>query len=100
MPIVTVLPGKAEIEVAAGTSLLDAILRTGTKFATKCGGKGECGECHVFVPEGKKTLSRAQREENAMLDTIVGVGSKSRMACQAKVGSEDVTVELLGFASG
>jgi 2Fe-2S ferredoxin len=38
--------------------------------------------------------------ENARLDTIVGVGSKSRLACQALLGSDDVTVELLGFGSG
>jgi 2Fe-2S ferredoxin len=53
----------------------------------------------VFVSQGKKSLSKATREENAKLDTIVGVGSKSRLACQARVGADDVTVELLGFAS-
>lgn len=37
-------------------------------------------------------------EENDRLDMIVGVGSKSRLACQATVlGTEDVTVELLSF---
>jgi 2Fe-2S ferredoxin len=35
------------------------------------------------------------------LDSIVGVGAKSRLACQAKVlGTEPIKVELLGFASG
>jgi len=34
-------------------------------------------------------------------DTIIGVGSKSRLACQASVlGTEAVTVELLGALSG
>ena len=42
---------------------------------------------------------RAYREHRA--DSIVGVGSKSRLACQAKVlGTENVTIELLGFGSG
>ncbi len=41
-----------------------------------------------------------QRAENDKLDTIVGVGSKSRLACQALFGADDVTVELLGFDSG
>jgi 2Fe-2S ferredoxin len=54
----------------------------------------------VFVHDGRKTLVRAQREENAKLDTIVGVGTKSRLACQARLGAENVSVELLGFASG
>ena len=38
--------------------------------------------------------------ENAKLDTLVGVGSKSRLACQAVLGEEPVTVELLGALSG
>ena len=40
-------------------------------------------------------------EENAKLDTIVGIGSKSRLACQMTIlGTEPVTVELLGALSG
>ena len=45
-------------------------------------------------------MAKITSAENAKLDTIVGVGSKSRLACQAKIGPENVTVELLGFASG
>jgi 2Fe-2S ferredoxin len=41
-----------------------------------------------------------QRSENARVDGIVGVGSKSRLACQPMLGSRDVAVELLGFGSG
>jgi ferredoxin, 2Fe-2S len=40
-------------------------------------------------------LSKIQRSENERLDAIVGVSSQSRLACQAKLGNEDVTVELL-----
>jgi 2Fe-2S ferredoxin len=61
----------------------------------KCEGKAECGSCHIFVVEGRKTLSKTQRAENERLDAIVGVSSNSRLACQAKLGSENVTVELL-----
>ena len=50
--------------------------------------------------DGRKTISKVTPAENAKLDTIVGVGSKSRLACQAKIGPENVTVELLGFSSG
>jgi 2Fe-2S ferredoxin len=38
--------------------------------------------------------------ENGKLDTLVGVGSKSRLACQTLMGTEPVTVELLGALSG
>jgi 2Fe-2S ferredoxin len=53
------------------------------------------------VQEGRKGISKIAREENERLDTIVGIGSKSRLACQAKIlGTENVTIELLGFGSG
>ena len=67
----------------------------------KCEGQAKCGSCHIFVQEGRKGLSKIAREENEKLDSIVGVGSKSRLACQAKVlGTENITIELLGFGSG
>ena len=55
----------------------------------------------MFVTEGRKGLSKMTPVENAKLDTIIGVGSKSRLACQASLlGTEAVTVELLGALSG
>ena len=97
MPIVTIQPAGKSIEVAAGVSLLNAILQAGEQIAHKCEGKAECGSCHLFVLEGRKSLSKIQRAENERLDTIVGIGSKSRLACQAILGEENVTVELLTF---
>jgi 2Fe-2S ferredoxin len=100
MPIVTLLPSGKTVEASTGSRLLDAILASGEQIVSKCDGEAKCGQCHVFVQEGRKSLSRATREENETLDSIVGVGSKSRLACQAKIGAENVTVELLGFSSG
>ena len=100
MPTLTVLPSGKTAEIVTGTTLLAAIAAAGDTLETTCTDSQCSGECHVFVPVGKKSLSRAQREENAKLDTIVGVGSKSRLACQARIGEENVSVELLGFASG
>src|SRR5262245_31981538 len=100
MPTLTITPSGKAIEVAAGTRLLTAILEAGEKLGHQCDGKAECGTCHLFVTEGKKTLSKAQRLENERLDATIGVGSKSRLACQTLMGGENVTVELLGFASG
>jgi 2Fe-2S ferredoxin len=67
----------------------------------KCDGNAECGTCHIFVQEGRKGITKTTKAENEKLDTIVGVGSKSRLACQAKVlGTENVKIEILGFDSG
>ena len=100
MPKLTVLPSGRTAEIATGTTLLAGVAAAGAVLQTRCKDTQCSGDCHVFVPVGKKSLSRAQREEHAQLDTIVGVGSSSRLACQARVGEQDVTVELLGFASG
>ncbi|PXW23996.1 2Fe-2S iron-sulfur cluster-binding protein [Paraburkholderia caballeronis] len=97
MTTLTVLPSGKTYDVAAGITLLKALLDAGEHIAHKCEGKAECGSCHVFIQEGRKSLSKAQRAENDRLDTIIGVGSKSRLACQAVLGDEAVTVELLSF---
>ena len=101
MTTLTILPSGKTLEVEAGTSLLKAILDAGEKILTQCGGNASCGACHIFLLEGRKGVSRMTQAENAKLDTIVGVGSKSRLACQATVlGTEAVKVELLGALSG
>ena len=97
MPMLTIQPAGKTIEVAAGISLLNALLQAGENIAHKCEGKAECGSCHLFVLEGRKSLSKIQRTENEKLDTLVGVSSKSRLACQTVLGDENVTVELLTF---
>lgn len=100
MPTLTVQPSGSRYEAASGASILAALRAAGESIPGKCDGKGECGACHIFVQEGRKSLSKIQRVENEKLDSIPGVGSKSRLACQAILGDEDVTVELLGFQSG
>ena len=81
-------------------SILDALIGAGEKVAAPCGDDAKCGACHVFVLDGRKSVSKMQRLENERLDAIVGVGSKSRLACQTRLGGENVTLELLGFGSG
>ncbi len=100
MPILTVLPSGSTIEAPTGSTLLAALLGSGIEFTHKCEGNAKCGTCHIFVHEGRKSLSKIASLENERLDQIVGVGSKSRLACQATLGAENVTVEILGFGSG
>ncbi|WP_066257704.1 2Fe-2S iron-sulfur cluster-binding protein [Hydrogenophaga flava] len=97
MTTLTVLPSGKTYDVAAGTTIMKALLAAGESIAQKCGGNASCGSCHIFVTEGRKSISRIQKQENEKLDTLVGIGSKSRLACQAVLGEEPVTVELLTF---
>jgi 2Fe-2S ferredoxin len=101
MSLVTIMPSGKTIEAAEGTTLLAAILAADESLTHKCEGKAACGTCHIYIQDGRKGVSKIAREENERLDTIVGIGSKSRLACQAKVlGTMDIKVELLGFGSG
>jgi len=100
MPTMTIMPLNRAVEASEGTTILQAVLAAGIETPHKCGGEAKCGTCHIFVHDGRKSLSKVQRTENEKLDSIVGVGSKSRLACQAVVGAENLTIELLGFASG
>ena len=50
---VTFFPDKKEIEVAEGTSILEASEKAGVYVNSLCGGDGACGECRVQVRSGK-----------------------------------------------
>lgn len=101
MSIVTILPSGKTIDAETGKTLLEVVQAAGESLKHECDGNAECGSCHLFVQTGRKSVSRIQAIENQKLDTMVGIGSKSRLACQARIiGEEDITIELLGFASG
>ena len=95
MTTLTILPSNTTFEATPGVTLFEALKAAGAAILSKCEGKGQCGACHVFVHEGRKSLSKIQKAENERLDAMVGVSSKSRLACQAVLGEETVTVELL-----
>lgn len=97
MSTLTIMPSGKTVEVAEGTNLLQAILDAGVALTSKCGGDAKCGACHLSLTGGRKGVSKMTAAENAKLDTIIGIGSKSRLACQMTLlGTEPVTVELLG----
>ncbi len=100
MPMLTILPSGQTLDAATGATILEVLLAAQIGILNKCDGQAKCGSCHIFVHDGRKTLPRIDRVENERLDQIVGVGSKSRLACQATIGTENVTVEILGFGSG
>ena len=100
MPIVSIQPSGKTIEATEGTRLLDVLKNSGEKIAHKCDGQAQCGSCHIYIQEGRKSVSKIQKPEHEKLDSIIGVGSKSRLACQVLLGNENISIELLGFSSG
>ncbi len=100
MPVISIKPSGKTIEAAEGSRLLDALMNSGEVIPHKCDGQAQCGSCHIYIQEGRKSLSKIQRPEHEKLDSIIGVSSKSRLACQVILGNENISVELLGFSSG
>jgi uncharacterized 2Fe-2S/4Fe-4S cluster protein (DUF4445 family) len=52
MPSVTFLPGSNVVDVATGTTLIEAARLAGITIGLPCGGKGTCGKCRVQVTQG------------------------------------------------
>lgn len=80
------------VEVAEGTSLLDAAEAVHAQVGHSCGGVCACSTCHVFVRKGLTSLSEQDDLEMDRLDLAFDVRASSRLGCQAKVGAEDVEV--------
>ena len=94
MPKVTFLPDGNEIEVPAGTTILQAAKKAHAQVGFACGGVCACSTCHVYVKEGLDSLSEQQENEEDILDKAFAVRPTSRLGCQSKLSDEDVVVEI------
>ncbi len=79
-----------EIQVASGTSILDAALEADVDLNNYCGGMCSCGSCRVIVISGE--LSELDDIEEATLD-LVRESDRDRLGCQARVQG-DIKIEL------
>jgi len=100
MPQLTFLPhdqicpaGKV-ITVEEGTSILEAALANEIELEHNCGGVCACTTCHIIVQAGLSSLLTASEVEEDLLDRAWGLTAESRLACQAIVGTENLTIEI------
>jgi 2Fe-2S ferredoxin len=82
------------VEVPAGTSLLEAAEESEATVGHACGGVCACSTCHVWVRRGLDSLSEQEDSEADRLDQGFDVRAYSRLACQSRLGTEDVDVEI------
>jgi len=100
MPKITLLPNEefcpdgAEIEANVYESILDAALRNNIMIEHACEKSCACTTCHVIVREGLDSLEEAEEQEEDYLDKAWGLEPESRLSCQAKVGTEDLVIEI------
>ncbi len=82
------------IDVQPGTTILDAAEECGARVGHACGGNLACSTCHVWVHEGVDTLPEVTDKENDIMDKAFDVRAESRLACQARLGTADLVVEI------
>ncbi len=100
MPKLTVLPHAglcpqgAEIDAKTGVSILDSLLENHIDIEHACEKSCACTTCHVLVRRGYESLAGPEEKEEDMLDKAWGLEASSRLSCQAKVGEEDLVIEI------
>ncbi len=94
LPHAELCPSGQVVEVAPGTTILDAALENGIELEHACDKSCACTTCHVIVREGFASLNEADEVEDDLLDKAWGLEPESRLGCQAMVGDEDLVVEI------
>lgn len=92
MPRVRFVEQNVEVEVATGSSILQAAQRGGAPEGSACGGVCACSTCHVYVEQGAELLSEASEDEEDILDKAFDVKMSSRLGCQAKLARDGLVV--------
>ena len=94
LPHAILCPDGAVLDVEAGVSVCDALLRNDIDIEHACEKSCACTTCHVIVREGFNSLEPAEELEEDMLDKAWGLEANSRLSCQAIVDAEDLVIEL------
>lgn len=94
LPHEKICPQGAVIEVDAGVSICNAALNHGIQIEHACEKACACTTCHVYIREGIDSLSEIEENEEDYLDKAWGLEPDSRLSCQAKVGRDDLVVEI------
>ena len=94
LPHEEICPEGAIIEAEPGVTICDAALAAGIEIEHACEKSCACTTCHVIIREGYDSLPEADEVEEDLLDKAWGLEPESRLSCQAKIGNEDLVVEI------
>ncbi|MBK1693079.1 ISC system 2Fe-2S type ferredoxin [Ectothiorhodospira mobilis] len=94
LPHEELCPEGAAVQVEPGISICDAALKNGIEIEHACEKSCACTTCHVYVREGLDSLNEPSEAEEDLLDKAWGLEPDSRLSCQARVGEEDLVVEI------
>jgi len=94
MPKIHFINFGESVEAAEGTSVLEAALESNIPLDHDCGGNCACTTCHILVEEGMVNLVPISDDEVSLLEANDKMGPKSRLGCQARLKSGDVSVRI------
>lgn len=94
LPHVELCPDGAAIEAKTGNSICETLLENEIDIDHACDQVCACTTCHVIVREGYSSLNDTQDNEEDLLDQAWGLEPKSRLSCQAIVGTQDLVIEI------
>ena len=89
-----ICPNGAEIESLPDETICEAALRNNIKIEHACEMSCACTTCHVIVTEGFDTLEESSDDEEDMLDKAWGLEQRSRLSCQLRNLSNDITIQF------
>jgi uncharacterized 2Fe-2S/4Fe-4S cluster protein (DUF4445 family) len=87
------LPSEIEVEVPAGTTLLDAASDAGLPVARSCGADGVCGKCGLVIVAGGEHLS-VEAPDETRIKQRNRVDAELRLACRATIHGDVVATAL------
>ncbi len=94
LPHDTLCPKGVEFQAKSGQSICRALLEQNIEIEHACEMSCACTTCHVIVREGFNSLNPSNDNEDDLLDMAWGLTPLSRLSCQAKIGQDNLTIEL------
>ena len=100
MPKITILPHAeicpegAVVEAEPSKSVCENLLDNNILVEHACEMSCACTTCHVIVTEGFDTLEESSDDEEDMLDKAWGLEQRSRLSCQLRNLSNDITIQF------
>jgi len=80
---------ESRLDIPAGWQVMEALRDYGFPVKAECGGACCCATCHVYIdPEWLGRLQPVRDDEEAMLDSALGLQDNSRLSCQIIMSKE------------
>ena len=94
MPNEELCPNGMKVDAIEGQTICDVALKNGIKIEHACEKSCACTTCHVYIRQGIETIDESSENEDDMLDKAWGLEPDSRLSCQAKIGEDDLVIEI------